>query len=181
MKKIKIMPLAVLLFLCFCFAQCHKDKTPAPDNPYGLPNATQTGAGVFACRINGTNAIAKNDIYHQGGGVHNDTLGIFGSSPSGRFFNIISLGVYGNLKESVTYNFKDSIHTFCLFGTDSTCQLIVSVTNTYPKNGSFILTKLDTTHKNTTQNIISGTFSFKVPISGCDTLNVTDGRFDISY
>jgi hypothetical protein len=29
--------------------------------------------------------------------------------------------------------------------------------------------------------IVSGTFNFVVAIPGCDSINVTDGRFDINY
>jgi hypothetical protein len=139
MKKIQTMPLAALLFICFCFAQCHKDKTPAPDNPYGLPNATQTGAGVFACRINGINAIAKNDIYHQGGGASiNDTIAVKGSFIIGRFFATIYVGLESNAMENVTYSLADTIHTYCFFITDSTCQVIGNVTAIKSKIGTVI-------------------------------------------
>jgi hypothetical protein len=87
----------------------------------------------------------------------------------------------GNIKENVAYSLSDTLHTYCVFVTDSTCQLVVGVTNIYTRIGSIILTKLDTSYRNTNQNIISGTFNFKVPIAGCDTLNVTDGRFDIRF
>jgi hypothetical protein len=59
MRKIQAIPLVALLVICFCFAQCHKDKSPAPDNPYGLPNATQREAGVFARKINGVNLTCQ--------------------------------------------------------------------------------------------------------------------------
>jgi hypothetical protein len=65
--KSKIIAATLVLICIFCFSNCHKNSNPAPDNPYGLPNATQTGAGVFAYRINGVNAIANDDIIHQGG------------------------------------------------------------------------------------------------------------------
>ena len=70
MKNIKLLPTLFLFVTCFCFAECHKEKNPPPDNPYGLPNATEDGHGLFACRINGVNTIAKNDIYHQGGRIN---------------------------------------------------------------------------------------------------------------
>ena len=30
---------------------CYKSPPPVYDNPYGLPNATQVGADIFACRV----------------------------------------------------------------------------------------------------------------------------------
>ncbi len=173
----RLFSISIFILTCSCFAQCKKNNNASiSDNPYGLPNATQTGAGAFACRINGENFIARNDIDHINGVLRNDTIGIGGSFLVGNFFDIISIGIYGNLKAGSVYGFSDTIHTSCLFGTDSTCQAIVSVTTIYPRIGSIILTKLDTINK-----IISGTFNIKIPIPQCDTLNVTDGRFDYQY
>lgn len=159
---------------------CSKNTPPSPDNPYGLPNATQTGAGVFACRINGANAIANlyNCPYWCGaGGVTNDTLGISGKLNIANAFDIIGLAIYRNLKINTTYSLADSINTYCRFVADSTCQTAGKVTNIYPYNGTITLTRLDTANK-----IISCKFAFDVPIpSGCDTLHITYGRFDYGY
>jgi hypothetical protein len=176
MKKIQIIPLVALLCICFCFAQCHKDKSPVPDNPYGLPNATQRGAGVFACRINGVNHIAPNKTGNQGGGAGNGTVGVFGSFPVTHFYDYLNLGLRGSIKINVKYDLADTLHTFCYFQTDSTCSMIGSVTNIKPSSGNLTLTKLDTINK-----VISGIFYLRIPIPNCDTFNVTDGRFDISY
>lgn len=180
MKSIKLLSVLFLLITGFCFAECRKHhNTPLPDNPYGLPNATQTGAGVFACRINGVNAIAKNDILHQGGGAGgslNDTIAVKGSFKIGSFFATIYLSLQANAIANMSYNLSDTIHTYCFYVTDSTCQDIGGVTAIKPKIGSLIFTKMDMNNK-----VLSGTFSFKVPVPSCDTLDVTDGRFDIRY
>jgi len=42
--------------------------------------------------------------------------------------------------------------------------------------GTLKITKLDTTN-----HIIAGTFEFTVWTEECDTIRVTDGRFDINY
>ncbi len=57
---------------------CKNSPSPAVDNPYGLPNATQTGANVFACRINGQNWISSTSILAMGAGIFNDSLRITG-------------------------------------------------------------------------------------------------------
>jgi hypothetical protein len=178
MKIIKILPPLVLIFTCFCFAECKKQiHTPNADNPYGLPNATQTGAGVFACRINGLNFVAPNSIGHQGGGVGNDSIEVMGSGPYNHFFANIFLGVIdSNVTEKTVYSLSDTAQSYCVFITDSTCQTIVSISKFNPHFGSLTFSKID---KN--KRILSGTFNFKIPVPHCDTLNATDGRFDIRY
>lgn len=177
--NIKIIPLIVLLFICFCFAQCHKDKTPPSDNPYGLPNATQTGAGVFACRINGVNAIAKNDIYHIGGwmSVSRDTLRVFGSFGE-KYFQVLSLGtIKKNRQIDTPYSFQDTLLTSFLYGADSTCLGIsAGFGDILNANGIIIYSKIDTVNL-----IVSGIFNCRIPVPNCDTLHVTEGRFDITY
>src|SRR5215831_13717908 len=98
------------LFLCIGFAQCTKHHEPPADNPYGLPNATQTGAGVFASRINGVNAIAKNNINNLGAWMspNRDTLNIAGSFGY-RYFQEIMLGsIDRNRIVNQSYSLRDS-------------------------------------------------------------------------
>ncbi len=180
MKIIKLLPPLFLIFTCFCFAQCKKHiHTPTPDNPYGLPNATQTGAGVFACRINGVNAIAKNDINSVGGWMskNRDTLSVGGIFRK-VFFQQIAFGSLDKDREvKNVYPIEDSTTMYFLFSTDSTCRGGgANVINIHQATGTVVFTKIDTV-----KTIVSGTFSCRIPIPDCDTLNVTDGRFDITY
>ena len=112
----------------------------------------------------------------RGGASIGNPIRVKGSFNIGRFFAEIYLGLQDNIMEKITYSLSDTIHTYCYFVTDSTCQVIGSVTAIAPKVGSITFSRIDYENK-----ILSGTFNFKVPISSCDTLNVTDGRFDISY
>jgi hypothetical protein len=172
MKKTILLPLIVFMF---CFAQCKKDKTPPPDNPYGLPNATQTGANTLACLINGQKFIAYNDVNHIGAGFVNDTL-IIGGQPKNKNYIENLLLKHFNKPIEKTYAI-DNIYTFSSLITDSICTGIVF--NIYQFNaisGSVQVTKFDTTSK-----IVSGVFNCIIPIQNCDTLKITDGRFDIIY
>jgi hypothetical protein len=178
MKKIQTIPLSALLLIWFCFAQCHKDKNPPHDNPYGLPNATQTGAGVFACLINGQKFIAgREPSYSNGAQLRGDTLAVAGEPKNGKYFEIISLTIQGNLHQDKIYNI-DSINAIVAIATDSTCRGITSnVVTSYSKSGTIHLTRFDTVNK-----IVSGIFTnciFHIP--NCDTLRVTNGRFDYHY
>jgi hypothetical protein len=175
MKKIL---LAITIFSCFAFAKCNKEKNVLPpDNPYGLPNATQKGANVFACRVNGENWISKKGIYNMGGGVDNDTIRVFGSPKINGYFEDITLVIKGNLVEGNTYIF-DSNNYKVDFSTNKTCIGYTgsNVVHLFSISGSLKLTKLDTNRK-----ILSGLFNCIIPIPNCDTLNITDGRFDIQY
>ena len=68
-----------LLFL-FSFSQCRKNTGTPTDNPYGLPNATQTGANIFACRVSGQLFISNSDFYHMGVNIFQILLVTIGNS-----------------------------------------------------------------------------------------------------
>jgi hypothetical protein len=179
-RGLKILLTGVMFCCPLCFAQCKKDRNkPKPDNPYGLPNATQTGAGVFACRINGTNFIAKNNINSIGAWMspQKDTLTVFGEFAH-TFFQHLTLGsIQKDRKINKTYYLEDTLNTSIFYSTDSTCEGGgSSVTNVFKVKGSIIYTKLDTVDL-----IVSGTFNCSIPIPNCEDLKITDGRFDVHY
>ncbi len=53
---------------------------------------------------------------------------------------------------------------------------VLPITQKNATSGIIQLTKLDNSKK-----IVSGSFSCVIPIESCDSLRVTDGRFDIIY
>jgi len=185
MEKIRIIPLAIMLLTCFCFSRCKKDHSPASDNPNGLPNTTQTGANIFACLVNGQKFIAFYDGIHSKAGFDGelskngfayDTLGIVGSPKFKNYFAGLGLSINGNLHQNSKYN-VNSIEAVSILGTDSTCfGISFNVTTAYAIEGMIQLNKFDTINK-----IVSGTFNCIIPILNCDTLHITDGRFDYQY
>ena len=192
--------LLVTLVMIGC-SSCKKDAPPTPDNPYGLPNATQTGEGLVACRVNGRNWIIQNHNYTSYGtswhSSDNRKSLIVGttidkpvdSSMQDFQFEIISDSV---IKQGVTYSFADSTK-----GIASILRLIYPCGPSdfgwgggqigYANGGSVTITKLSGAPNlvlGTGYNpdaIISGTFNFIIPIPNCDTIFITDGRFDINY
>jgi hypothetical protein len=64
---------------------------------------------------------------------------------------------------------------FQLSFSNSTCSIDYYDTTAY-RSGSLTITKIDTTNG----VIISGTFNATLYKSGCDTIRITDGRFDLS-
>jgi len=166
---------AITLFsgLC-CFYQCRKDK-PKTDNPYGLPNATQWGAGVFACLINGQKFVAGRTYLTDGARVIGDTLYIRAILATASNFQLMGIYVKQFLQGKRDYVI-DGVNVGVEFMTDSTCQGLTG-TRSFSKARNLVITKLDTARR-----IVSGTFdglTFATP--GCDTLHVTNGRFDYYY
>jgi hypothetical protein len=173
----KLMPFYLLAFIVSFFFNCKKDNSPKADNPYGLPNISQSGVGVLAWRENGQNRIAQNNISGQNAYILADSVAAFGMVTS-TYYESVLLQVYGNAKINIEYDFTDKVHTKFLYSTDSTCYGGVSsnVLNVSDAIGGVIFSKIDGVNR-----ILSGTFQFKVPVSGCDTIYFTDGRFDIRY
>ncbi len=163
------------LFLIL-FAACKKQKPQLQaDNPYGLPNATQSGVNIFACRINGENWISKESSFDLGGSVINDTLAAKGTY-HGIGVETIYVLLKGNLQEGKLYNISNN--NSIIYTTTKLCNSnIIDFYNYLSNNGQIKLTKLDRTNK-----IIAGSFFFNVIRQNCnDTLKITDGRFDIHY
>jgi hypothetical protein len=167
-------PFFISIIIAFIGISCKKHKPPQPDNPYGLPNATQTGANIFACRINGENFIAYNDINHLGASINYDTL-IVGGEPKKRYIQTVFIQLT-NLFEGSSYSI-DNKTTIAKYITDSLCSgLVGNIYQFSALRGSVQLTKFDKANK-----VVSGKYDFVVPVTNCDTLRITDGRFDIRY
>ena len=181
-----------LLIICtFFFVECKKEASP--DNSYGMPNATETGANIFAAELVGIGAfdaptyttfIADNDVnnpfyYSSGNGawLNVDTLTIAGAPQAGSYFKGIQFTIIGNLQQGATYSI-DGVTTIAVTSTDSTCNGVSLFTVTaICDSGTVQLTKLDTVNK-----IVSGIFACSFPFSNCDsTIYANEGRFDYKY
>jgi hypothetical protein len=172
----RFLPYYLLTLFIFSFSDCKKDKGSQPDNTYGLPNATQSGLMMFACRMNGQNVISS-VTSSQNGKIAKDSIWVFSSFGNADYFGMIRFLVYGNAMTHVQYDLSNPMQTEFSYSTDSTCMGISSnITSVNTALGTLTFSKLDSVKK-----IISGNFSFKVAVPGCDTLNFTDGRFDIGY
>lgn len=175
---------SILLLLCIAVittaSECKKPKQPAPDNPYGLPNATQTGANIFACRINGQNWIAKNSRSNISGYTSNDTLVVSGANPeTTSYMEIFFIRIYQLVDRQHKYRLSDTLKLYSEFVTNKNCFLNsggLGVGKGKSFDGELNVTKIDRINK-----ILSGTFWFNIKTDYCDTLKITDGRFDIKY
>jgi hypothetical protein len=175
MKKILLLPLIITLF---CFAKCRKDKLDSN----GLPPATQEGRNTLGFMLNGQPWTPKGSRltgnlsidfdpgYHQG------------------IFGIVAYNFIPALAEQFIIGIRDSLNFI-----QSPITLQLSETSLYgisynkpcdyfnqlngvQSSGSLIITKLDRTNR-----IIAGTFNAVLSKSGCETINITEGRFDMKY
>lgn len=172
-----------ILFLCFCFAQCKKNK-PTKTELEKLPPITQTGANTFGCLLNGV-------AYTPGGGgigwvlkVHYDPTFEKG------VLDITTRRIFDNNKSIFISIGGDSINTigiyplrypsnFKIFYSDNRSNCEFTTIDPPPPpfiSGSLSIAKFDNVNR-----IISGVFEFKVLPFACDTITATNGRFDVKY
>ena len=183
----KLLLYTALLTLTQC-SQCKKnDPTPQPpkDPLSTLPAETQTGAGTFGCLVNGKVYAALAAIKCRGDWQGLNTLYISAdcnsnTSYSSDFFSTGML-LNGNLSNGQVFNlvrFSQPINsTLSQFVADANIKLCGYRGNNI-KTGQVELVKFDGVAR-----IASGRFAFTLyePGSGCDTLRVTNGRFDVKF
>lgn len=176
-NTIKMKNLIYILAFALTIISCNNDDdnlTPLEQ----LPKATQTGEGTFGCLVNGMPFIETGTFFNCFYQFVNGEY-FFHISAESEALNINEITIYSNkveLSSGETYqlgnNEERSISGITFF---SDAIQNVSTKNSIP--GTLQITKLDIQN-----NIISGTFNFKVnhPITN-EEINVTDGRFDTKF
>lgn len=178
MKNNITLLLLLCLFTLLTASKCKKN-TINPNSDNGLPPATQIGANIFACKVNGKPWISGTHMFDIGGGA-GDTLSVKGSNPKDGIYAERFYIQVNKVNDSVSiYRLNDTTNNFARYSTNQSCFNIqdgYSLGMGYSIDGQLTITKLDRAKK-----ILSGTFSFIIPTKYCDTLKITDGRFDIKY
>ena len=173
-------PTALLLAALLGLTQCKKNE-PAPVDQ--LPPATQTGANTFGCLLNGQpwtpkgyynrpNFIVTYDPGYDGGSLQVRTYRYADDSSPGQY--IIFGG--GQIATPGTYPFvlKGNREAFFVdLGQPASCKEFEEVPDLTYRTGTLTVTRLDLS-----AGIIAGTFAFTLYKPGCDTIKVTQGRFD---
>ena len=175
MKTIfSITSLALILHLFGCDILNKSDPQPLTELQK-LPNATQTGQNTLGCLINGKAYVAASTV---------DVIAIYQLGVlqlgSDSFDPYQSVGFHLYEKNNVPL----STLTYALnnppsYGASSyrlSGGNLGPLCTTWAYSGSVTFTKIDRT-----KFIISGTFEFNSASPGCDTLKISNGRFDISY
>lgn len=176
-------PTPLLLAALLGLSQC-KSKAPDPAKPEDqLPPATQTGLHTFGCLLNGqpwtpsgnygpANFRLTYDPGYLGGALQIKAYRFVGNNS---IFQTITFGA-AQVDKAGTYSFPLNSTNGIYYGDDSqpsACSEYGSPRKSTYQTGTLIVTRFDLT-----QGIISGTFNFKLAQPGCDTLKITQGRFD---
>ena len=183
MKLQSVFVLMIVSLFAILGNSCKKSSTNDKDK---LPPITQTGANTFGCLINGEVYVPKG---YSGTGTPNPHINYdynFNGQPyfsievnqltnrlnTGSviisFLNLNSIGYYSIGNE----NFRYSIYWDEFL---QNCFMSIIDSSTTALGGGYI-SKLDIPNR-----IISGTFDFKAIKPGCDTVRITDGRFDFKF
>lgn len=156
-----------------------------------LPPETQNGRNTFGCKVNGQVWIPsdeRNDLnpyWEPNGGLFSiNAHKAVGSDNIGTFFQSFSIGItwlpglgkYPVLLSGVNNSYADPKDSWIYFNDQRLrCQYGASVPTAYV-SGSIEITRYDTIN-----NIVAGRFEGILTSPGCDTLRVTEGRFDFKF
>ena len=164
--------------------QCHKsDPDPTPASQ--LPAATQTGANTFGCLVNGEAFTPKGN-----NGTSNLVL-LYSPNPNGASINILTYRIDGNRRQyinlfcgPVTQAGVFSLNIPVIDGDASyadtarplSCSDYTGSSAPLYRKGKLTLSRIDPS-----AGIAAGTFEFTTTQPGCDTIKVTQGRFDLKF
>jgi hypothetical protein len=161
-------------------SQC-KSKAPDPAKPEDqLPPATQTGQHTFGCLLNGqpwtpggnvgpANYRLVYDAGYAGGDLEIRAYRYIEALKGTQYFIIAGAPV----TKTGTYPIDGkTIGVYYSSGIKGSCYEYYSAPG-LTMNGQLTISRLDYA-----QGIVSGTFNFKLFQPGCDTVKVTQGRFD---
>ena len=173
MKQI-ILILTTFLTLSCCSSDDDKTET--------LPPATQTGAGTFACYVNGKTFIDKSGGYFNCYYQFLDGEYFFGIG--GNVNNLIPQNIYiQTQKKSISESETLLLFAIADGNAYGGCGFSYSPTESYQSytnsqhTGELKITKLDFEN-----HIVSGTFWFDIahPTTG-EIIQIRDGRFDTLF
>ncbi len=196
------MPRYFLMYFAFAIStsltQCSKPAVVTPTDSNTLPPETQTGAGTFACKINGVvwqwkdpnyeflstkpktkwefdptsygGLLIISGVRYSDGITENDLLNIVIDSLNiKKEFNIGATPFWG-----LRYFDYKNAKTGCQ---DIASDSILKNSKNFNSSGNLTITRFDKSAK-----IVSGKFNCLIFEPTCgDTLKFTDGRFDIKY
>lgn len=161
-----------------------KLKAPFASDKNQLPPITSSGENTFGCELNGE--VWLPGVPVNFGGVHTLTASMNSEGISilatrkttdSQTYQLIGLGVHSNLSDSMSLNYPYDSTIFEMEGASAVygdvitgCEFRTDSIN----NGFVKFIRIDTIER-----IISGIFEFNVANSSCDTVRITNGRFDI--
>jgi len=175
----------LLLAIAVGFTQCCKEKPNTSTDVPGLPPATETGANTLGFLLNGepwvpagNNGTANLSIDFDPG-IDNGVMGISGYRISGsQDIEYFGFGIIDSV------NLKNTPYTISLsrtsifrfrFYQEVNCYLL-SIENETESSGLITISKLDRINR-----LVAGSFNVILYKMGCDSIKITNGRFDMKF
>jgi len=172
-----LLSITLLTFYLLTLVACSNDDKP--ENPVdALPPITQTGENTFACLINGKPFFSSKDrraSYTVANGAY--TFGVYGSRHDDiglRTVSIQGIDVEPLVEGTYVLKSEKSGNFSAIYGIGGGLTLDTGTTDEAP--GLLTITRFDLE-----EFIVSGTFEFSVIDDEGNTLNFTDGRFDLKF
>lgn len=185
------LPLYLALGLLTQCSKCKQDPAPQlPTDPLAtLPPETQSGAGTFGCLVNGKAYIITNAISTSGEWISPTRLSVgtslYLNGDRSADFRSITMLLNGQLSTqpasvfsivpaaNPAVAFTTGLNQFYTFSGSPTCVY----SGQQVKTGKVELVRFDGAAR-----IAAGRFAFTLyEPGGCDTLRVTNGRFDVRF
>ncbi|PJE47935.1 MAG: hypothetical protein CUR34_00185 [Sediminibacterium sp.] len=175
----------VLVIIVTIAAACKKNNstTNDPNNVPGLPPATQIGANTFGCLVNGVPWVP------QGSNGTNNLSIDYDPGFNNGIFNIVAKKITAAENTQIIIGIRDSLNYVVdtksymltkegLYGAYyfKDCRLFSGDSMTNIIFGSMTIVKLDRQRR-----IIAGSFDFSFTSNLCDTIKITNGRFDFKF
>ena len=186
-----------LMYFAFTLSTSLTQCSKTTVDPNGLPPETQTGAGTFACKINGVVWQYKNadnfyttpktrwefDPTMYGGYLSIGGIRYSDGINADAILSLVADSLLTNKEKTVNkyYGIDYGINYINYSSTNRVCREfyttpIIDSSKNFYSSGKLTLTKLDQNAR-----IIAGTFYCTIYQTGCDTLRFTEGRFDLKY
>ena len=175
MKKIILL---LLVAFVFCFARCKKDTVDSN----GLPAATQDGKNTLGFLLNG-------QPWKPQGTALTGNLSIdFDLNFNQGIFNIVAYDFNSPTQDQFIIGIRDSLNFIQIPGIYSLSRnSLYSISFNKPcdyfnqlddvqSSGILSITKLDKVNR-----IIAGTFNATLSKTGCASITISEGRFDMKY
>ena len=168
----------ILIVSLFCFVECRKHRLDSN----GLPPATQQGKNTLGFLLNGEPWTPKGFR-----GTANLSIDFDPGYKNG-IFGIVAYNFIPTVSEQLTIGIRDSLNFITapksfplsrsglyVISYSKSCDYFSTLIDVQ-STGALTITKLDRSNR-----IISGTFEATLSKAGCDTIRITEGRFDMKF
>ncbi|MGM0579637.1 MAG: hypothetical protein ACQETL_03095 [Bacteroidota bacterium] len=166
------MRLLIILTVLFSFTSCELLFSPGPE----LPPITEEGKGTFGCKVNGEVWLPDYRYLNSGGNILEAYLDRGSDMHIKAVYEPKTQNIRFTLKDvfnqdkAIKFSSYESENSYASVSMEEDCYLETDSTSGYLE-----ILKIDSINK-----IVAGTFEFSI-ISDCDTVEVTEGRFDLDY